>query len=183
MHLGKLGRGLAAMTVIVMLGAACTPDPEVPPTPSPSVPATPAETELERQERVAYEAAEKSYRTFQREYGRVVKAGGAKSPTNLMTKTAGGPYLEQFTQLVRGYEVLGAHQRGDLEIIYVRQGGYSPQSLILNVCEDDRSAETILKNGKSNGKGEIRTTELDVRKRGQDWKVWDGESREVESCE
>ena len=183
MHLGKLGRGLAAMTVIVMLSAACTPDPEVPPTPSPSIPATPVETEQERQERVAYEAAEKSYREFRVEYGRVMEAGGASKPTRLMEQTAGGSYLKEIMEVVEAYKGFGDHKEGTETIVYVRPAGYSPKSVLLDVCEDSRKVKSLDKNGKSTGVGELRTIRIDVQLKGSQWKLWSGEGAKVEKCE
>ena len=59
----RAGAAIAACTLI----AACTPEPPVenPPTPSASTPTaspTPTESEIERQMRLDYEAAEKAYR-------------------------------------------------------------------------------------------------------------------------
>ena len=182
MHLGKLGRGLAAMTIIITLSVACTSDPEVPPTPSPSIPATPAETEQERQERVAYAAAEKSYREFRAEYRRVLRAGGSSKATIVLKETAAGPYLAQFVKVVQSYEKTGAKLQGQERVVYVRPAGYSPTSLVLDTCEDGRGHTTRYKNGKVAGKGEVRTARIEVRKIEGRWKMWDVEGEKVASC-
>lgn len=183
MHLGKLGRGLAAMTAIVTLCAACTPEPGPTPTPTPSAPASPTETELERQERLDYEAAEKSYRTFRAEFGRVLRAGGATSATPEMKRTAAGSYLKNFAETVQAFEGLGGYDRGAEKILYVRHGGYSSDSLILNVCEDSRDVRTYDEGGKQVGVGELRTAQLEVRKVKTAWMLWSGEGKKVASCE
>ncbi len=74
-------RAVGALACALAL-VGCTPAAPAEPSPSPS-PAvqTPAETTQERQQRLDYAAAEKSYRTFRAEYERVLRAGGAKEPT------------------------------------------------------------------------------------------------------
>ena len=88
---GRTGVGVVALVCALALGpAGCTPDAVVQPTPSPSASsATPTETDAERQERLDYAAAEKAYRTFRAEYGRVLRAGGAKEPTIQASVTCG----------------------------------------------------------------------------------------------
>ncbi len=182
MHLGKLGRGLAAMTIIITLSAACTSDPEVPPTPSPSIPATPAETEQERQERVAYAAAEKSYREFRAAVNQVLSSGGASQPTDRMRKAAGGPYLAEYASLIKSFNKGDFHQEGSEKIVSVLPNGYSPSSVVLDVCEDSRLIKTVKKDGTIFGRGELRTARLDVRLKNGAWKVWSGEGEETSSC-
>ena len=58
-----------------------SPTPVVAPTPSAS---TPTESPQEREERLAYEGAEKAYRTFITEYSRVVRASDRPQVTPTM---------------------------------------------------------------------------------------------------
>ncbi|HEY5822538.1 MAG TPA: hypothetical protein VIT20_11220, partial [Propionibacteriaceae bacterium] len=102
MRTGTLGPNMAAAAILVaLLTGGCTPDPTPPVTPTPTATQTPTETEQERQQREAYAAAETAYRTFRAEYGRVLRAGGAKEATAVMKQTAGGPYLKEFTEVIQ----------------------------------------------------------------------------------
>lgn len=183
MRAGKMSRRLAAMTLLASVTAGCSPDPAPTPAPPPPVSQTPTESAQEMQQRVDYEAAEKAYRTFRAEYGRVLQRGGAEKATQVMTENAGGPYLREFAQVMRGYRRLGFHESGTLKIGYVRYAGYSTSSILLDVCEDDRPVDVYQRNGKKYGSGEVRTARLDVRKKGDRWKMWDGESQKVDSCD
>jgi hypothetical protein len=185
MNARTLGRGLAALTLVALVAGGCTPDPAPGPTPSPTptVSATPTESDQEREQRLAYEAAEKSYRTFRAEYGRVMNAGGANTATKVMMATAGGPYLTEFVELAQAFHGLKAHSSGVEKIVYVRRVGYSSSSVALEVCEDSRSVKDYDKRGKVIGKGEIRTAQLEVRKLGSQWKLWSGEGDKVSSCD
>ena len=80
------GRGLVVgACLLAFLGTGCTPDDPPPAPPSTTAPSpTPTENAQEREERLAYEAAEKSYREFRAEYYRVLGSGGAKSSTPAM---------------------------------------------------------------------------------------------------
>jgi len=168
--------------LLTFLGTACTPSDPAPPTPSPAT-STPTETAQEREQRLAYEAAEKSYREFRGELYRVLRAGGAKSATPKMKATADGPYLKYFTQLVMAYQGQGTHSTGNESTGYVRPEGYSPTEVILDVCEDSRSVRDIDRTGKQSGRGEIRKVRVEVRKEGTTWRVWDGDGKKATRCD
>lgn len=174
-------RAVVAAVLAALALAGCSPGPTEPtPSPTPSV-QTPTETPEERQERLDYAAAEKAYRTFRAEYGRVLRAGGAKEPTKVMKETAGGEYLSTFAEVVRGYKVAGSREVGSERIAYVRPGGYGEASLVLEVCEDSRQTKTVRRNGDS-VRGELRTATLEVRLEREAWKVWAGTGKLVKSC-
>ena len=178
---GRTGVGTAALLCAVALGG-CTADAGVQPTPSPTPSvATPTESAEERQERLDYAAAEKAYRTFRAEYGRVLRAGGAKEPTKVMKQTAGGDYLRQFEKIVVAYEGLGARDEGKERIAYVRPSGYSRTELALEVCEDGREIVTIAQGKRI--EGEVRSAKLQMRRSDGRWKVWSGSGREVARCD
>jgi hypothetical protein len=163
--------------------AGCSPGPTEPtPSPTPSV-QTPTETPEERQERLDYAAAEKAYRTFRAEYGRVLRAGGAKEPTRVMKETAGGEYLKEVAEIVRAYKGLALHSKGAERIVYVHRVGYSPESVSLEVCEDSSKVVDVDRDGKVEGRGELRTASLLVRRTSGGWKVWTGEGKKASSCE
>ena len=170
---------VAAACLLALAG--CTPASPAAPSPTPSpVFQTPAETAQERQERLDYAAAEKAYRTFRSEYNRVLRAGGAKKPTTLMSATAGGSYLAELARVARAYDGVGAHNAGKEQIRYVRHVGYGSHELLLDVCEDGRGITT--KTRKEQLHGEIRTARLKVRKVDDKWKVWTGSGQKVNTC-
>ncbi|GAA1431046.1 hypothetical protein GCM10009616_17200 [Microlunatus lacustris] len=180
---GRTWVGAVALLCAIVLGG-CTPDPGVTPSPSPTVSsASPVETDAERQERLDYAAAEKAYRTFRAEFGRVMKAGGAKSPTMTMKQTAGGDYLAEFSEIIQAYRGLGLKTVGDERIEYVRQAGYSATRVSLEVCEDSRLVQEVDSAGKSSPAGELRTALIEVRRVGGAWKLWSGEGKKVSTCE
>ncbi len=185
MNVGNVGRTLATLVVLSCVGAGCTPpvSPTPTPTPTPSVSQTPTESPEQRQERLDYEAAEKSYRAFRAEYNRVLQHGGVKEPTTLMKETAGNSYLTDVQEISEAFQGLGYRQEGEEKTVYVRPGGYSPASLVLNVCEDTRQTRSVDKTGKDLGPGELRSLELQVKFVDARWKLWSGVGRKVSSCD
>lgn len=189
MNLGNYGRGIAALVTVGLLASGCTTDPPATPSPTPAVShtptvsQTPSESAQEMQQRLAYEAAEKSYRTFRAEYNRVLRAGGAKQATPVMNQTAGGSYLHDFVEVIQAAKGLGDYDKGEEKIVSIRPSGYSATSLLLEVCEDSRNVTTYDKDGKRLGVGEIRIAKIDVQKRGATWKLWSGQGERVSSCE
>lgn len=185
MGLKALAKRAAVVVAVGCLALGCTPQPGPGPTPTPSPTATPAptppETARERQERLDFEAAEKAYRTFRAELGRVLRAGGASKPTPVMNETASGSYLDNFVAVADAYKDTGTRDSGRERIGYVKRGGYSLTSLTLDVCEDSRGVETYRRT-KYVGAGEVRTARLDVRKKDGSWKVHDGSGQKVTSC-
>jgi len=143
---------------------------------------TPTENAQEREQRLAYEAAETSYREFRAEFAHVLTRGGARDVTSRMTQTAGGPYLKENLEVVQAYRGLGYHQAGSDRVMYVRRMGYSPASILLATCEDATRARTLDKKGKLIGRGDVRTLSLEVRKSKGVWKVWSGTGKQVKMC-
>lgn len=178
------GRGLVVGScLLAFLSTACSPagPPPSPPSTSAAVP-IPTETDQEREQRLAYEAAETSYREFRVEFYRVLAAGGAKSATPKMKATAAGPYLKYFTELAQAYKGESKHSTGSERTGYVRPQGYSSDSLVLDVCEDSTAVRDFNAKGKQTGEGEVRTARLEVRRVSGVWKVWDGDGEKVSSC-
>ena len=175
-------RTLVVACLVTVVGAGCTPDSPPPPPPTPAVP-TPTENAQEREQRLAYEAAEKSYREFRAEFYRVLRAGGARSATPKMKATAAGPYLENFTQVVQAYRGQKSHSVGNEMTGYIRPAGFESNSLILDVCEDSRKVRDYSSSGKYQGSGEVRTARLELRRLDGAWKIWDGDGKEAKNCE
>ena len=178
------GRGfVVGACLLTFLSAGCTPDAPPADPPSSSAPSpTPSENAQEREERLAYEAAEKSYREFRAEYYRVLSQGGSKSSTPAMKATAAGPYLREATEVVQAYRGLNRRAEGTLNITNVRGNGYAPADLVLTACEDSSGVAYFDKKGKTTGRGELRQVELTVREVSGRWKVWSGTGSEVTSC-
>ncbi len=183
MLMGKFSTVLVTATMVGLVTGGCTPAGGPVPTPSPA-PASqsPTESDLERQQRLDYEAAEKAYRTFRAEYQRVLQAGGAKQPTAVMKATAGGPYLKELGEVVAAFRGLELKQIGQETIKNVGYVGHDPESVSLQVCEDDRQAVVVNKEGEDQGPGEIQLSNLTVRKMSGRWKVWTGSGKKVSSC-
>ena len=175
-------RTLAVACLMTVVGAGCTPDSPPPPPPTPAVP-TPTENAQEREQRLAYEAAETSYREFSVEFRRVTAAGGAKRATNQMKATAAGPYLADSVKTIRAYKKTGGYTTGQARFGYVRPAGYSRTSLILDVCEDETSVRTFNAKHKQVAKNGILVLRLDIHKINGYWKLWDYSGKEDESCE
>lgn len=182
MYLGKLVQRLAAVATVSLVVAGCTNVATPPQTPTPPVSQSPTESAQEMQQRLDYEAAEKSYRTFRAEYNRALRAGGAKTPTKIMKATAAGPYLTELAQAVEAYKGLGSYDTGSENILFVRYIGHSPSAVNLEVCEDSRAIKTLNKSGKLQGSGDILKAQLEVRKTDQ-WRVWSGTGKKVTSCD
>ena len=181
----RTGRGLlVGACLLTFLSAGCTPNDPPPAPPSTNVPSpTPTENAQEREERLAYEAAEKSYREFRAEFYRVLGAGGAKSATPVMRATAAGPYLKNFTEVAEAYREQKSYSRGAEVTGYIRRAGYESVSLVLDVCEDTRNVKDYSRSGKYQGRGEVRVARLEARKVSGAWKIWDGKGEKVTSCE
>src|SRR3954452_24925151 len=101
--------------LLALLSSGCTPD-TPPPAPPMSTSPTPIENAQDREERLAYEAAETSYREFRTEFYRVLRAGGAKTATPKMKAAAAGPYLKYFTSVVQAYKGEQTHSTGSEHI-------------------------------------------------------------------
>lgn len=179
----RLAAGVSPLLLLCALVGGCTPEPiSPPPPPSPTVSPTPSENAIDRQRRLDFEAAEKSYRTFRAEYGRVMRAGGASKPTPVMTATATGEYLDAFVELTEAYKGLNLRETGKEKIVYVRPNAHSSTSLLFDVCEDSRGVKTIDDDGRVTGEGEIRTAKLEVNKTSGRWKVSSGVGVKVATC-
>ena len=100
-----LRRGLVSFGAAVTccaLTAACTSEPAPGATSSPTpVSTTPTESQIERQMRLDYEAAEAAYRASTSEQDRLYRAGGATKASPELKATATGSYLRITLQSLR----------------------------------------------------------------------------------
>ena len=181
---------LGAISAACALLAACTPaDGTAPSTPpvtasTASASETPPETAQEREERLAYEAAEKAYRTFRAEYNRLYTSpdAGAKA-TKAMTNTAAGPYLQSMLGFLEYKVDHRRHSDRGVRIGYIRAGGYSPDEVVLLVCEDGSKVKVLDANGRQVSRGGVSKLTLYVRPIQGRWKVWNGDQNVVKSCD
>jgi hypothetical protein len=182
----RIGATIAGCALV----AACTPDqpPAVTPTPSPTVAAsptpsaTPTETDIERQMRLDWEAAEKAYRASTSESNRLHQLGGAKLTSPALKAVATGRYLQLESGSLRYLRSRGWRFRGGVTIVSVKKvGGWSATRLSLLSCEDNSTWRVIDRNGRDvtpkNQPDYIQTLELiqDHRR----WKVSDVASLKV----
>jgi hypothetical protein len=179
-------RALAALIVMVALGlcaGGCTPSGPTNPSPTPTPAFSPTETRLERQTRLDFEAAEKSYRTFSAEFDRLANAGGAKEPSKLMKETGAGPILKLTAAALKAQYNQHAKVTGKRHIVRVERGGYAPDRLMLLTCEDASSIRSFDTDGKSLGKGSVGTSTVEVRRLDDRWKFWNtSDDKAVSSC-
>jgi len=181
----RAGAAIAACTLI----AACTPEPpaENPPTPSartPTASPTPTESEIERQMRLDYEAAEAAYRRGLAESDRIARRGGSKVATKELKAVSTGKYLKLQVQGLKSLKDRGERLEGGITIVGVRpDGGYQPSRLRIVACEDNSTWKLIAKDGKDvtpkNQPDYIQS--LTVIKVAGSWKVSDGSSEQVQT--
>jgi hypothetical protein len=106
--------------------AACTQEPARTSSPSPTpLATTPSESQIERQMRLDYEAAERAYRTNMAEQDRLYKAGGAVEATPVLKATATGSYLRISLKSLRDVYDAGWRATAGTRILgVVRDGGW-----------------------------------------------------------
>jgi hypothetical protein len=178
---------LGAFSAVSALLAGCTPADGTIPAPPPATPAsasaTPPETAQQREERLAYEAAEKAYRTFRVEYDRISrKRGGSPKPTKAMIDNAAGPYLKTMKGFLNYKKTYRHHEDRPVRIAYVKHGGYSPDELILLVCEDGSKVKVFDDEDRQVSHGGTSKLSLRLRPVDHRWKIWDGDQTIVKTC-
>jgi hypothetical protein len=178
-YLGAFSAGCALL-------AGCTADGTIPaPPPATSAPAsaTPPETTQQREERLAYEAAEKAYRTFAAEYARLQQqVEGTGEPTKIMRDNAAGPYLKAMGGFLRTKAEKRTHSDSAVRIAYVLPGGYSADELILLVCQDGSDVKVLDSSNKTVGKGTVSKLKIYLRPSSGRWKIWSARQEAVKSC-
>jgi hypothetical protein len=183
------GRGFVTVGAAVAccaLAAACTSDPVPTSTPSTSPTATtPTESQIERQMRLDYDAAEEAYRANIAEQDRLARAGGVRQPTAALKSTAEGEYLSAALTSLAYIKKNGWHGAGNTTILGVVHVGWQAKRVRLVSCEDgsrlrllDHSANDVTP------KGDSRFVQsLSVVRRGGRWRVSAFESKSVKVFE
>jgi hypothetical protein len=178
---------VGAAVACCAIAAACTPEPAATSTPSPTPTATtPAESQIERQMRLDYEAAENAYRMNTSEQDRLYRAGGAVKATSALKATATGSYLRITLESLREVHESGWHAKGSTNIIGVtHDGGWKPGRLSLTSCEDNSAIRFFDRRGEDvTPQVERRYVQkLTVVKTAARWKVSTAESTRVHSFE
>jgi hypothetical protein len=183
------GRGFVSVGAVVAccaLASACSLDQSPASTPSPTpVAITPAESQIERQMRLDYEAAEEAYRANMAEQDRQSQLGIAVK-TEELTSSASDNYLVFVLQVLRDIRDSGWRARGTTTIRGVARGGWKEGQVRLSACEDNSAVTFVDKDGKDvTPKNGVRTyvQDLTVNRVRGGWKVSDVESRPVKNHE
>jgi hypothetical protein len=140
---------VGAAVACCALAAACTPQPAPISTTSPTPTATtPTESQIERQMRLDYEAAEKAYRDNMAEQDRLYQSGGAAKATRALRTTSTGSYLRITLESLREVRKRGWHAIGDAKIVgVVRDRGWKQGQVGLTSCEDNKTVRFVNKSG------------------------------------
>jgi hypothetical protein len=179
------GRGFVSVGAVVAccaLAAACASEPASTSTRSPTpVVTTITESQIERQMRLDYEAAETAYRNNIVEQDRLARAGGVHRTTSALKSTAEGDYLSAALASLAYIERKGWHGSGSTAILGVAQVGWQEKRVRLTSCEDGSRLRLIDKSGKDvTPKGNARFIQsLSVVQRAGRWRVSSFESRSV----
>ena len=132
-------RGFVSVGAVVAccaLAVACTPEPASAPSPT-QVSTTPTESQIERQMRLDYEAAEKAYRANRAEQARLYQAGGTTKASSEMRATATASYLRITLEALRRIKKSRWHATGETEVVgVVANGGWRENEVGLTSCED-----------------------------------------------
>jgi hypothetical protein len=141
---------VGAAVACCALAAACTPEPAPTTTPSPNPAATtPSESQIERQMRLDYEAAEKAYRDNMVEQDRLYQSGGAAKATPTLKATSTGSYLKITLESLRDVRKRGWHAIGGTRIVgVVRDRGWKRGQVGLTSCEDNEIVRFVDKSGR-----------------------------------
>jgi hypothetical protein len=176
---------VGAAVACCALAAACTPEPAPISTASPTPTATTStESQIERQMRLDYEAAEKSYRAAVAEQHRQALLGTAKL-TPALKESATGAYLDLMLRALRYAHDRHWRSTGSTRIIGVVPNGWQERSVRLIACEDSSGVRLIDKEGKEVTHQKTRTylQQLTVENAGGRWKVADASTTVVKSFE
>jgi hypothetical protein len=182
------GRGFVSVGAAVACCAlviACTPEqPAIAPSPTPAS-SMPTESQIERQMRLDYEAAETAYRANIAEQDRLAKAGGVRRASAALKSTAEGEYLSFTVASLALIKKKGWRGRGSTTILGVVQIGWQERRVRLMSCEDGSRLRLFDRSGKDvTPKGESRFVQslLIVQRAGQ-WRVSAFDSKSVKALE
>jgi hypothetical protein len=182
------GRGFVSVGAVVVccaLAAACSPDQSPASTPSPTpVTTAPAESQVERQMRLDYEAAEEAYRAAVAERERQAELGMAQQ-TRALKASATGAYLDLVLKALKYAHDRHWRSSGSTRILAVAPNGWKERAVRLIACEDSSGVRLIDKAGNDVTRQDTRTYVQDLRVEdvGGRWKVTDVSTTIVKSFE
>lgn len=181
-----LRRGLVTVGAAVAccaLTAACTSEPAPGATSSPTPVSTTTESQIERQMRLDYEAAEAAYRAAVAEHDRQAHLGVVSAEK--LRRTATGAYLDFSLISLRRSRDARWRSDGETKILGVGRTGWQDRTIRLVACEDSSGVRFTDKRGRDVTPRIMRTyvQDLTVSKDGSDWKVADISSQIVQSFE
>jgi hypothetical protein len=176
---------VGAIVACCALAVACTPEqPASTPSTTPAS-ATPTESQIERQMRLDYQAAENAYRANIAEQDRLARAGGVRRATTALKSTAEGEYLSFTVASLALIKRKGWRGRGSTMILGVVQVGWQEKRVRLMSCEDGSRLRLFDNSGKDvTPKGESRFVQsLLIVQRGSRWRVSAFDSKSVKAFE
>ena len=177
---------VGAAVACCALAAACTSEPARSITPSPShATTTPTETQIEREMRLDYEAAEDAYRANIAEQDRLVRAGGVRRAPPALKSTAESEYLSATVASLSYIKRKGWHGSGSTTILGVARLGWQEKRVRLMSCEDGSRLRLFDDSGKDvTPPGESRFVQsLALVHRDDRWKVATFDSKSVKAFE
>jgi hypothetical protein len=177
---------VGAVVASCALAAACTSEPASTSTPSLTPAATtPTESQIERQMRLDYEAAEVAYRANIAEQDRLARAGGVNKATPGLESTAEGEYLSAALGSLAYIKRKDWRGSGDTSIVGVLQVGWQEKRVRLMSCEDGSGLRLLDSAGRDvTPKRDARFVQsLSVVQRAGQWKVATFESKSVKVFE
>jgi hypothetical protein len=182
------GRGFVSVGAVVAccaLAAACASEPASTSTRSPTpVVTTITESQIERQMRLDYEAAETAYKAALGEQERQAGLGIAKLTPALKT-SATGEYLDLVLKALRYARERHWRSSGSTRILGVVRNGWQEQAVRLTACEDSSGVRLIDKDGTDVTRQQTRNyvQNLTVENVDGHWKVADISTTVVKSFE
>jgi hypothetical protein len=176
---------VGAAVACCAIAAACTAEPVATSTPSPTPAATtPTESQIERQMRLDYEAAEKAYETAAAEQHRQALLGIVKS-TPALKESATGSYLDLVLRALRYAHDRHWRSTGSTKILGIVPSGWQERTVQLIACEDSSGVRLIDKKGNDVTRQKTRTyvQQLTVESVDGRWKVAEASTTVVKSFE
>jgi hypothetical protein len=163
---------VGAVVTCCALAVACTPEqPASTPSQAPAS-TTATESQIERQMRLDYEAAEKAYNAALAEQERQAVLGIAKL-TPALNANAIGDYLDLALRALRYAHDRHWRSNGSTRILGVVPNGWQERTVRLIACEDSSGVRLMDKRGKDVTRQRTRTyvQHLTVKNVGGRWKV------------
>jgi hypothetical protein len=177
---------VGAVVACCALATACTSEPSSTSTPSPtSAATTPTESQIERQMRLDYEAAEQAYRANIAEQDRLYGRGGATRATAALRATATGEYLKITVGWLRDFHKSRFRAEGSSRVTGVERTGWKDGRVRLTACEDGSAVRIVDRSGRDVTPPEHRrfVQSLTAVRTGGQWKVSEQSSKRVRDFE